>query len=80
MMIISSTPSMTGKQKGLGARSIVSTLTHPLTADNISQPTKEELSDEGTNRGSNLDAEILIGGEFSTWVNDEQPGRGAWGM
>jgi len=56
-----------GEQKGLKARSAVETLTHLLTADNIGQPTEEELSNQSSNGGSDLDSEILIGVEFTTW-------------
>ena len=42
------------------------TLTHLLTTDDISQPTEEELSDQGTNGGSDFDAKILVGAELST--------------
>jgi len=59
----------------MGVRSIISIPTHPLTADNISQPTKQELSDQGTNRCSNLDAEILIDIELATCEDDERTNR-----
>ena len=38
-------------------------LTHPLTADNVGQPTEEKLSTQSTNGGSDLDTEILVGSE-----------------
>jgi len=41
-------------------------LTHLLTTDNISEPTEEELSDQGTDGGSDFDTEILVGGELAT--------------
>lgn len=43
------------------------TLTHLLTTDNIGQPTEEELSNQSTNGGSDLDSKILIGVEFAAW-------------
>jgi hypothetical protein len=50
---------------------------HPLTADNISQPTEEELSNQSANGGSDLDSEILIGVEFAACTIDiTQHGRG----
>ena len=42
-------------------------LTHPLTADNISQPTEEKLSTKSANGGGDLHAEILVGGELTAW-------------
>ena len=41
-------------------------LTHPLTTDNISQPTEEKLSNQSSNGSSDLDAEILVGSELAT--------------
>jgi len=41
-------------------------LTHLLTTDNISQPTEEELSDQGTDGGSDFYTEILVGVEMAT--------------
>ena len=40
-------------------------LTHPLATNDISQPTEQELSDQGATGGGVLDTEILIGGELT---------------
>ena len=37
--------------------------THPLTSENICEPTKEKLSDNVTDRRGNLDTEILVRSE-----------------
>lgn len=49
----------------IGARPLLK-LTHPLTTDDISQPTKQELSNQGTDGGGDFDAKILIRGELTT--------------
>jgi len=68
MIIISSTPSIiTGEQKLSGTRLTAQTLTHLLTTDNIGQPTEEQLSNQSTNGGSDLDSEVLIDVEFTAW-------------
>jgi len=41
-------------------------LTHLLTTDDISQPTEEELSNQGTDGGSDFYTEILVGAEVTT--------------
>jgi len=43
---------------------------HLLTTDDISQPTKQELTDEGTDGGGDFDAKILVGVELSTRAVD----------
>ncbi len=35
-------------------------LTHPLTTNNIREPTEEKLTDKSTNRGRDLDPKILV--------------------
>ena len=51
--------------------------THPLTSENICEPTIEKLTDKGTNRGSNLDTEVLVCVELlSVAVNVAQHCRG----
>ena len=41
-------------------------LTHPLTTNNISQPTEQELTNEGADGSGDFNAKILIGREFTT--------------
>ena len=41
--------------------------THPFTTNDISQPTEQELSDQGADRGGDFDTEILIGGELTAY-------------
>jgi len=43
---------------------------HLLTADNISKPTEQKLSDQGANGGGDFDTKILVGIEFSTGAID----------
>ena len=51
--------------------------THALATDNICEPTEEQLTDEGTARGSNLDTEILVGVELAAGtINITQHGGG----
>ena len=51
--------------------------THPLTTEDICEPTKEKLTDKGTDRGSNLDTEVLVCVELlSVAVNVAQHCRG----
>ena len=38
--------------------------THALAADDIGEPTEEELTDEGAHGGGDLDAEVLVGREL----------------
>ena len=47
-------------------------LTHPLTTNDISQPAKQELSNQGADGSGDFDAKILIGGEFTTYAEDER--------
>ena len=37
--------------------------THALAADNIREPTEEELADKCTNGSGYLDTEVLVGGK-----------------
>ena len=65
MMIISSTPSMGEEEVRVGIKSVWCSVfwrghTHALATDDVCQPTEEELSNEGTNGGGNLETEILI--------------------
>jgi hypothetical protein len=41
------------------------THTHPFTADNICQPTKKELSYNGSNGGGHFDTQVLVGTQAS---------------
>jgi hypothetical protein len=43
-----------------------------LATVDISEPAEEELSDEGADGGSNLDAEVLVGGEGAVVVCESQ--------
>ena len=38
-------------------------LTHPLTTNDISEPTEEKLSDQGTNGSRDLDTKVLVSSE-----------------
>lgn len=44
---------------------------HLLPSDDISQPTEQELTDEGADGGSDLEAEFLVGGQSSALGVDE---------
>lgn len=63
-MIINSTPSkptlsqqkrMSGNDEGR---------THSLSANNVSQPSKDKLADQSSDWGSNFDAKVLVLAEF----------------
>lgn len=41
---------------------------HPLSADPVTQPSERQLSEESTDRVSDLDTEILVGGVGATCV------------
>lgn len=43
-------------------------LTHLLTTQEICEPAKEELTDKGTDRGRDLDAEILMRVQLLTYA------------
>jgi len=43
---------------------------HPLSTDDISQPTEQELTNQSADRGGDFDAKILMGGEFTTFAID----------
>ncbi len=45
--------------------------THALAPDYIGEPTEDELTNEGTNRGSDFEAKILIGAERLVWYKGE---------
>lgn len=69
MMIMSSIPSslsMLGDDEMATCIDVESGLTHLLTTNDISEPTKEELATESSNGGCYLYTEILIGIEFAT--------------
>ena len=63
MMSMSSTPSSSKVSKNRDESNSMA-LTHPLTTDDISEPTEEKLSNQGTNGGRNLDTEVLVGGKL----------------
>lgn len=44
--------------------------THALTADDICEPTEEQLADDVTDGGGDLDTEILVGAELLGLVVD----------
>jgi len=65
MMIMSSTPSMGKEEVRVGIKNAWCSEfwrghTHALATDDICQPTEEELSNEGTNGGGDLETKILI--------------------
>ena len=39
-------------------------LTHALPTDDIREPTEQQLTDKGSDRGRNLDTEVLVGTQF----------------
>ena len=59
MMIISSTPSG-GSVRNLHRRETI-VLTHALPAYDVCKPSEEELADESTDGGGNLDTKIQVG-------------------
>ena len=61
-------------------RSKFDQLTHPLTTDDISQPTEKELSNQGTDGGGDFDAEVLVGAQLTTCENDERCCHNGWAM
>ena len=62
MMIINSTPSDGRTQVNWHAQeSSRGALTHPFTTEEIRKPPKEKLANEGSNRSSDLDTQVLIG-------------------
>lgn len=67
-MIISSTPSARSSDTKMGGRQLE--LTHPLTTEDIREPTEESLTDEVTNRGGDLDTKVLVGAELSALAID----------
>lgn len=62
MMSMSSTPSSSKVSKNRDESNSMA-LTHPLATDDISEPTEEKLSDQGTNGSRDLDTEVLVGRE-----------------
>lgn len=54
------------------ARQSIFRLTHPLTTNDISQPTEQELSHQGADGGGDFYAQILMGGELTTYGDDER--------
>jgi len=43
---------------------------HPLTSNNISEPSKQQLTDKGTDRMCHFDSQILVGGILLSVVVD----------
>ena len=39
-------------------------LTHALPTDDIREPPEQQLTDKGSDRGRNLDTEVLVGAEL----------------
>ena len=66
MMIISSIPSSHGVSPVYSEIDLEysgKALTHALTADDIGQPTEQELPKHVADRAGNLDTETLVGGK-----------------
>jgi hypothetical protein len=59
MMMISSKPSM-NVYENHERKPTIEKHTHALTSNDVGEPTKEKLTKEGTDRGCNLDAKILV--------------------
>lgn len=77
MMIINSTPSMgeevvriDSKRMWCGEKLNQKGHTHALATDDICQPTEEELPNEGTDGGGDLETKILIRGGLLTGTID----------
>jgi hypothetical protein len=57
---------------GNGCRNPGPRPTHPLTTDNIGQPTEQKLSTQGTNGSGHFDAKVLVGAQFTTCSDGER--------